>query len=459
LEDEIASERVAPFGRLGYAEGRDFSMTLKRTWINEVKKQIGTRVLLKGWVHTLRPIGKLKFIVLRDRTGFVQAKLKGEKSPAEELKEEAAIQIIGTVVQDPRAPEGIEIDVEELRVLSSPVEVPPIQINRPLDVIGVRLETALDHRTVSLRHPEIGSVFRVRAELIWAFREYLRSQGFLEVQTPKIVAAGTEGGTALFPVQYFERTAYLAQSPQFYKQMLVGAGYERVFEVGPVYRAEQHNTVRHLNEYISLDYEMGFIDDFREITQVETELLRFMFEHIQRACPKELELYKAEVPKVPKEIPHLTLAEGLHILKERYHKHCEGDLDPEGEKKLCEYTKEELGSEFVFVTHYPRATRPMYAMPNEEDPTLTNSFDLLCRGLEITTGGQRIHLYNMLVESIQSRGLNPSDFDFYLEIFKFGMPPHGGLAIGAERLTAQLLNLTNIREACFFPRDRTRIVP
>ncbi|OGF53102.1 MAG: aspartate--tRNA(Asn) ligase [Candidatus Fraserbacteria bacterium RBG_16_55_9] len=434
-------------------------MTLKRTWVNEVKGHIGQRVLLKGWIHTLRPIGKLRFIVLRDRTGFVQAKLKGEKAPTEELKEEAAIQIIGAVVQDQRAPDGIEVDIEQLVILSSPVEPPPIQINRPLDVIGVRLETALDHRTLSLRHPEIGSVFRVRAELIWAFREYLRGQGFLEVQTPKIVAAGTEGGTALFAVQYFEQTAYLAQSPQFYKQMLVGAGYERVFEVGPVYRAEQHNTARHLNEYISLDYEMGFIDDFREITQLETELLRFMFEHIKRACPKELELYKAEVPKVPKEIPHLTLAEAIDILKKRYNKHCESDLDPEGEKLLCEYTKKELDSEFVFVTHYPRATRPMYAMPNEEDPTLTNSFDLLCRGLEITTGGQRIHPYNMLVESMRSRGLDPKSFEFYLEIFKYGMPPHGGLAIGAERLTAQLLNLSNVREASFFPRDRTRIVP
>ncbi len=435
------------------------AMEIARTWAEDAKRRVGERVRLKGWVHTVRELGKLVFVVLRDRTGTVQCKIKGQKELAKGLDEETAVELIGAVVEDPRAPDGVEVDVEEVRVLAKPVEPPPIQINRSLDVIGMRLETILDHRALSLRHPEIGSVFKVRAELIWAFREFLRQQGFLEVQTPKIVAAGTEGGTALFPVQYFERTAYLAQSPQFYKQMLVGAGYERVFEVGPVYRAEEHNTTRHLNEYISLDYEMGFIDSFYEITQLETELLRFMMEHVARACPRELEIYKAEVPEVPKSIPHLRLDEAVQILKERYDKRCEGDLDPEGEKLLCEYAKARWGSEFVFVTHYPRAKRPMYAMPNEEDPTLTNSFDLLFRGLEITTGGQRIHDYHMLVESIRSRGLDPKDFEFYLEIFKYGMPPHGGLAIGAERLTAQLLGLPNVRQASFFPRDRHRLVP
>jgi len=430
---------------------------MERTWINEVKGHVGERVLLKGWAHTLRVIGKLTFILLRDRTGLVQCKLKGKRGVG--LEEEAALRVIGTVVEDPRAPEGIEVDVEDLQVLSAPIEPPPLQVNRPLELIDIRLETALTHRALSLRHPQIGSVFKVKAELIWAFREFLRSQGFLEVQTPKIVAAGTEGGTALFEVQYFEKKAYLAQSPQFYKQMLVGAGYERVFEVGPVYRAEEHNTARHLNEYLSLDYEMGFIDDFREITKLETELLRFMFEHISRACGGELEIYGAEVPEVPKEIPHLRLSEASEILKARYNKEVDGDLDPEGEKLICQYAKEEWGTELIFITHYPREHRPMYAMPNKEDPTLTNSFDLLYKGLEITTGGQRIHDYEMLVESIRSRGLDPRDFDFYLEIFKYGMPPHGGLAIGAERLTAQLLGLANVREASFFPRDRTRIVP
>lgn len=435
-------------------------MGMGRTLTRDVKTHAGERVRLKGWVHTVREMGKLTFVVLRDRSGLIQTKLKGDMECPDGLDEEAAVEIVGTVVEDARAPAGVEVDIEALNVLSAPVEPPPIQVNRPRDLIATRLETLLTHRPLSLRQPEIGAVFRVRAELIWAFRTFLRSQGFLEVQTPKIVAAGTEGGTALFPVQYFERTAYLAQSPQFYKQMLVGAGFERVFEVGPVYRAEEHNTKRHLNEYISLDYEMGFIDDFKEITALETELLRFMFEHVSEACPEELALYDAHIPEVPPEIPHLTLAEAQEILSEHYDKQVEdGDLDPEGEQLLCEYAEEHLGSELVFVTHYPTAGRPMYAYPCDDDPGLTNSFDLLYRGLEITTGGQRIHDYHQLAKSIESRGLRPQDFDFYLEIFKYGMPPHGGLAIGAERLTAQLLGLQNVREASFFPRDRTRIVP
>lgn len=454
----VAQGRFAWAIGLGYPGGRVISM--ERTLARDVKRSVGERVLIKGWAHTLRELGKLTFIVVRDRSGTVQAKLRGDDPRPGGLAEEAAVKIVGKVVEDDRAPEGVEVDIEELEVLSSPVEDLPIQVNRPREMIATRLDTMLAHRTLSLRQPEVGAIFRVKAELIWAFREYLKREGFLEVQTPKIVAAGTEGGTALFPVRYFEKKAYLAQSPQFYKQMLVGAGFERVCEVGPVYRAEEHNTKRHLNEYISLDYEMGFIDDFREIMELEGQLLRVVFGHVREACPRELELYGAEVPRIPEQIPRLTLAEAQGILQQRYDKApVGGDLDPEGEELLCQYASEELGSDVVFVTHYPRDGRPMYTMPSEEDPTLTNSFDLLYKGLEITTGGQRIHDYHMLVDSIRSRDLNPADFDFYLEVFKYGMPIHGGLAIGAERLTAQLLNLSNVREASFFPRDRTRIVP
>jgi len=242
--------------------------------------------------------------------------------------------------------------------------------------------------------------------------------------------------------------------------MLVGAGYERVFEVGPVYRAEEHNTTRHLNEYISLDLEMGFIESEQDVMQLEARLLKYMFEHLERACPKELVMYQAKVPRVSDEIPQLKLAEAQKILKQKFNKTTtDGDLDPEAERLLCKYAEEELGSELIFVTHYPLEKRPMYAMPDEEDPRLTNSFDLLYKGLEITTGGQRIHQYERLIESIRCWGLNPKDFEFYLEIFKYGMPPHGGFAIGAERLTMQLLGLSNVREASFFPRDRTRLMP
>jgi len=318
----------------------------------------------------------------------------------------------------------------------------------------------LKHRAISLRNPEIRSVFKVQAEIMTAFRDFLMDRGFTEISTPKIVSSATEGGAELFPVQYFEQKAYLAQSPQLYKQIMVGSGFERVFEVGKAYRAENHNTARHINEFISLDYEMGFIEDEQDVMRMEVELLRYMFERVRETCSEELKTYDAQVPEIT-EIPQIQLMEAKEKLKELYGatNSEEGDLNPEEERKLCEYSQREYGSELIYVTHYPRSKRPAYAMPDSEDPALTRSFDLLFRGLEITTGGQRIHEYDLLVESFRSRGLDIADFGSYLEAFKYGMPPHGGLAIGAERLTMKLLGLKNIREACLFPRDRTRLTP
>ncbi len=432
---------------------------MQRTLASEVPHKIGETVLLQGWVNNLRPLGKLCFLVLRDRSGLIQAVLYDRPDLAKDLCEEAVIELTGRVRPDARAPHGCEVEVHELTVIRTPVETLPIRVNRPHSVLNTKLETLLTHRVLSLRNPEIGAIFRVQAELIHGFREFLTHEGFLEVHTPKIVASGTEGGTELFPVQYFDKTAYLAQSPQFYKQMLVGAGFERVFEVGPVYRAEPHSTTRHLNEYISLDIEMGFIESEQDLLALEARLLRHMFERVRDRCAKELVLYNATVPSVPEKIPQVTLAEAHTILRERFNKHTSGDLDPESERLLCRYAQEELSSELLFVTHYPVEKRPMYAMPDPENPRLTRSFDLLYKGLEITTGGQRIHEYERLVESIRKRGLDPANFEFYLEVFKYGMPPHGGFAIGAERLTMQLLNLGNVREASFFPRDRTRLTP
>ena len=430
---------------------------MQRTLASEVPKKIGERVLLQGWVNNLRPLGKLCFIVLRDRSGLIQTVLYDRPDLVKQLQEEAVIELVGRVRPDARAPHGCEVEVQELKIVRTPVDTLPIQINRP--VLNPKLETLLTHRVLSLRTPQIGAIFRVQAELIHGFREFLVSEGFLEVHTPKIVASGTEGGTELFPMQYFERTAYLAQSPQFYKQMLVGAGFERVFEVGPVYRAEPHSTTRHLNEYISLDIEMGFIESEQDLLALEARLLRHIFARVQERCAKELEMYGVTVPKVPEKIPQITLARAHEILHERFDKRTVGDLDPESERLLCRYAQEELGCELLFVTHYPREKRPMYAMPDPQNPALTRSFDLLYKGLEITTGGQRIHDYEKLVESIRGRGLDPANFEFYLEVFKYGMPAHGGFAIGAERLTMQLLNLSNVREASFFPRDRTRLTP
>jgi nondiscriminating aspartyl-tRNA synthetase len=430
-----------------------------RTLACEVPQKLSESVCLQGWVHHLRPIGKLCFIVLRDRSGTVQTVLNNQPELVKQLPEESVVEIVGHVRPDERAPGGCEVLISDLKIIRTPVEPPPIQINRPREAINTRLETMLTHRALSLRNPEIGAIFTIQAELIHGFRDFLRSEGFLEVHTPKIVASGTEGGTELFRVLYFERMAYLAQSPQFYKQMLVGAGYERVFEVGPVYRAEPHSTARHLNEYISLDAEMGFIESEQDLMALEARLLKFIFERVEADCAKELAIYGTRVPRVPEQIPQIKLAEAQTLLQEKFDKRINGDLDPESERLLCRYAQEELGCELIFVTHYPVEKRPMYAMPDEGDPMLTRSFDLLYKGLEITTGGQRIHEYERLVESIKRRGLDPAAFEFYLEAFKYGMPPHGGFAIGAERLTMQLLNLSNVREACFFPRDRTRLIP
>jgi nondiscriminating aspartyl-tRNA synthetase len=280
------------------------------------------------------------------------------------------------------------------------------------------------------------------------------------VHTSKIVSAGTEGGTALFPIKYFEQQAYLAQSPQFYKQMLVGAGFERVFEVGFVYRAEDHATSRHINEYLSLDFEMGFIDSYTDVIDVERGFLRKMVENIGNSCADEMALLKAELPKTG-DIPEIRLKDALAILAKDYKRDTKDmvDLDPEGERQICDYALKTHGSEFVFISRYPRKARPFYTMPDPDDEESTLGFDCLFRGLEVTTGSQRIHDYNMLVNSIKRIGGDPANFDFYLEIFRYAMPPHGGLAIGAERLTQQILNLGNVREASFFPRDRFRLTP
>ena len=424
-----------------------------RILTDDLADKIGQTVTVSGWVHELRDLGGIKFLMLRDRKGLVQITFKKKRSPQlfdafSELGREYVIQVEGLVEQSDIALKGIELFPTALTILSyshSPLPLDPTQ------KVKADFDTRLDHRVLDLRTREHQLVFNVQGCLVSGFREFLEKEGFTEVHTPKIVATGTEGGTELFPVQYFENRAYLAQSPQFYKQMLVGAGFERVYEVGPVYRAEEHNTVRHINEYTSLDLEFGFIQDDRDVRILENRLLIYMYGKLKEECVHILTELQADVPDVPEKIPEITFGEALEIAGEEGH-----DLSPQGEKKVCDYSKETYDSEFIFVTTYPQEKRPMYAMP---DGDLTKSFDLLLRGTEVTTGGQRIHQYDLLVEKIQQRGLNPDDFTFYLEVFKYGMPPHGGFAIGAERLTMQALNLSNIREATFFPRDRTRLAP
>lgn len=428
-----------------------------RVLCSTVSRCEGRQVIIQGWVHGVRHLGQVAFVDVRDRSGIVQCVLEGEWLDLS-LTLESVVAVHGRAVPAAKAANGIEIHADRVEVLNRAASPLPFDLNKKH--LKVRLDTMLDHRVLSLRHRKAHSIFTIQSALAGAFRDYLTRHGFTQIFTPKIVASGTEGGSNLFPINYFEHTAYLAQSPQFYKQMMVGAGYERVFEIGPVYRAEEHNTSRHLNEYISLDAEVGFIRSEEELMDLEQELLKHMFDTVARQCENEFNLLEVEPLALRADIPRMTVAEAHRILERKYGKLSpKGDLDPEGERLLCQYVAENNQPGFVFLTRYPREIRPLYAMPAADEPALTASFDLLMGGLEITTGGQRIHELDQLVASIRSRGLNPEHFDSYLELFRYGMPPHGGFAIGLERLTSRLLGLGNVREASAFPRDRNRLTP
>jgi len=429
---------------------------MERTYVCDVKNSIEHEILVKGWIHKIHDLGKITFVHLRDKTGIIQ--LIFDHGAPEHFRLEMSIQATGKKVENPKAPGGIELSVTGFDVLGKAYyEKLPFEINR--GKIKASLETQLDYRTMSLRQPRTRAIFKVQEEITDAFRTYLRARRFSEIHTPKIISSSTEGGSEMFTVNYFEKRAFLAQSPQFYKQTMVGAGFERVFEVGHAYRAELHNTWRHLNEYVSLDIEMGFIKDETEIMDLEEGFIKHLFAHLKEKCKAELELFNIELPVIDR-IPRMELSYAHEVLLTKYGKKSPtGNIDAEGEVLLSQYIKEKYNSDFVFLTRYPVSKRPMYTMPADEDPTLTKSFDLIYKGLEITTGGQRIHDYQQLRDNIVKFGLNPDDFHSYLEAFKYGMPPHGGLAIGLERITLKVLDLENIRQSTLFPRDMKRIEP
>lgn len=428
---------------------------MKRTMINELNNKINEKVKISGWVHRIRKLKSFSFLVLRDRTGVVQC-VMNNSALEEGLRLESVVEIEGNVVEGKNSLNNFEIQGESLQVISLVREELPIEINN--EALNINLDTMLNNRVLSLRHEKINTIFKVQNILAQAFEEFLLKEGFTEIFTPKLVSEGAEGGTEIFQVKYFDQKAYLAQSPQFYKQMMVAAGFERVFEVAHVYRAEEHNTNRHLNEYVSMDFEMGFIEDEKDIMDMEENLLKFTLEKLTERGDKYIQLLNIQVPKIEGSIPRMKLKEAIEILKTQYGKvELEGDLDPEGERLICSYAKEKFNSDFIFLTHYPRRKRPMYTMPCGEEET--HSFDLLFRGMEITTGGQRIHQYDALVENMEYKGLNPENYTSYTSVFKYGVPKHGGLAIGLERLTAQLIGLENVREASLIPRDRTRLTP
>ena len=445
----------------------DYEHMMQRTLIVQTPQAIGQPVRLEGWVHTRRDHGKIIFLDLRDRSGVVQIVVVPSNAvcyaAAKDVRAECVVEIIGTVKERPGGTVnehlptgGVEIECTSLSVLARPVDELPVDITK--EDMELQLSTLLDHRSLTLRNKKINDIFAVYDCVLRSYAAACRMDGFREIKTPKILAAATEGGANFFKINYFDRSAYLAQSPQFYKQAGVGA-FERVFEIGPVFRAEPHFTARHVNEYISLDAEMGFIDGFEDVMIQLEKVLKSITVAVAEQYPLVLEEY-GQTLALPEHFPRMKLAEAMDILKKHYGKETDdGDIDAEGEKLICEYVKKEYDSDAVFLTHYPVAVRPMYVMPSPDDPMVTESFDLLYRGVEIATGGQRIHIYDDLVVSIKKHGLSPEDFSGYLAIFKNGMPPHGGWGMGSERVVQKMLGLGNVREAILFPRDVKRLEP
>jgi nondiscriminating aspartyl-tRNA synthetase len=397
-------------------------------------------------------LGKVSFVLLRDRSGIVQ--LVFEAKPDVTL--ETVIRVTGLAAANEKAPGGVEIQARALEVLSAAAPDLPIPVNQEPDKLS--LEAILDNRMISLRNPQLLSIFRVQSTILKKFPEYMRSQGFSEIKTSKLIGTGTEGGTGLFAVDYFDTKVYLTQSPQLYKQAMVASGLERVFEIGPAYRAEKHDTPRHINEFVSMDVEMAFIESEQDLMDLEVGILAAIFGGIGEENAKELAVWKASVPEpaLCVRIPRVTYDEAREIVSQETGKKV-FEITPEGERTLCDWAGKRAGIEAIFVYAYPRKTRPFYTFPAENNKT--KAFDLLFRGLEITSGGMRINKYDMLVENAKAFGLDPAGLADYLSIFKYGCPPHGGFAIGLERLTQKILGLANVKEATLFPRDRKRVRP
>lgn len=430
----------------------------KRVYTADVSAFENKKVLLLGWVHKIRSLGGVNFIILRDKKGIIQVVADASlKDVIKDLTLESVIKVLGVVKKEPRAINGYEVEAQSIEIISLAKFDLPIEINKT--DIPANLDVILDHRPISLRNLKQRIIFSIQAEIAEAFRKFFLSKDFVEIFPPAIVFGGTEGGAELFKVDYYKKKAYLAQSPQFYKQIMVGV-FERVFAVDKAFRAELHDTSRHLSEFTSLDVEMGFINNERDLIEVHIEFLNFLLDLLREKYEKILKDFNFILPVLPSKVPILSLKEAHFIIERETKKKVEKeDLSAEDERVLGDYFSKKEKSDFLFIVDWPAKKRPMYAMPHPENPNLTLSFDLLVRGLETTTGGQRIHNYEMQVEKIKERGLNPQDFEFYLEIFKYGMPPHGGFAIGLERLTMQFLGLKNVREATLFPRDIQRLIP
>lgn len=441
----------------------DGNITKTEVEFKNFKNFVDKLVSIKGYIHRIREMTGFSFVILRTARETVQCVYAPEFSDYrwdEKLCEEACVKITGKVVGslDKNGNERFELQIHAIEILSLPAEQLPIVINKK-QLDNIQLNTVLDLRPVSLRNPKERAIFKIQEGIARGFRDYLLKNGFTEIRSPKINYAGAEGGTNVFKLDYFGKQVYLAQSPQLYKQSLVGV-FERVFEIAPVFRAEHHDTSRHLNEYTSMDFEMGFINGFEDIMNMEAGALKYIMNLLKTEYAKEVSLLHADIPEIT-EIPCIKFMDAKELLmsKYKYKPSDMKDFDPEEEALLGKYAKSEFNSDFIFVTHYPSKKRPFYTMDDPNDPEYTLSFDLLFRGLEITSGGQRIHDYYQQVEKMKKCGMDPGQFETYLMLHKYGAPPHGGLGLGLERLTMHLLGFKNVREATMFPRDINRVSP
>jgi nondiscriminating aspartyl-tRNA synthetase len=436
---------------------------MERTTNKECLNKVGAEVLIKGWIKARRDMGKIVFLDMRDRSGVLQIvivpKMLDEQSRLmlEKLRPECCLSIIGVI--NKREKSNVNLLTGEIEMLAKRIDLLAEAEVLPWELgAEMKMDTFLDHLPLNYRDERNQAIFKVQSEMMKTFRRYLVDRGFTEIQFPKLIGSAPEGGANVFTLDYFGNKAFLAQSPQLYKQIMVNV-FERVFCSGTVFRAEKHNTNRHINEYTSLDMEMGFIEDYRDVMNVQLDVLRAIIKNLQEKCSAEFELLKATFPNLPADVPVLKLREAQALIKKEFGEDCtnEPDLEPHHERWLGEYAQRTWHSDFIVITHYPTEKRPFYTMDDAGDVGFTKSFDILFRGCEIVTGGQRLNDYAALVEKIKKFGLKPQDFSFYLEAFKYGMPPEGGTGMGLERLTWQMLGLDSIKQATLFPRDQGRI--
>lgn len=431
---------------------------MRTNYTSEINENFdGKKVILCGWVHEIRDLGKVKFLILRDKEGFLQITAKKEicdekiLNLIERISRESVVKVEGIIKRNAQAPRGLELTPEKIEVLSLAETPLPLDVTKKVDA---DIDTRLDNRFLDLRKLEVAAIFKLRAKIVNAARNFLIRNKFIEIYTPKIITAAAEGGTELFPVSYFDKDAFLAQSPQLYKQTMMATGFDRVFEITPYFRAEEHDTRRHLNEITAIDIEMAFIESEEEVMKV---LEGMTIEILKEASnSEELKFLKKKV-NVPKKIIKIEYDAALEYLSEKGKKIPWGeDLDRESEKSLGDIVRKKFNEEIYFIVHYPLKAKPFYTMPLKEK--YSRSFDLEYKGVEIASGSQRIHQYELLKKRIKEKGLKPENFEFYLNAFRYGMPPHGGFGFGIDRVMMQILEL-GIREVVLFPRDRNRLTP